>query len=386
MRIAIASEVFLPKVDGITNRLRNTIEQLGALGHEVLVLAPDGAVAEHAGARVVRVPGRAFAPYPGLRASLPDPRIAFELARFRPDVVHAVNPVCLGLWASLAARALGLPLVASYHTDLPRYLPGYGLGWVAPAAWPLLRAIHGLAHVNLCPSRFTRDDLRAHGIECAGLWPGGVDTELFDPARRSLAMRLRLSDGRPDGPLLLWVGRLSPEKNLELFARVLDALPEARAAFVGDGPARGALERTFSRRRASFLGFLHGEELAEAFASADLFLMPSRTETLGFVVLEAMASGLPVVAARAGGVPDLVAHGENGLLYDPGREEEAVLAVKELIASRGLRRQLAGQGRKRALEASWAAETRRLLDGYRLAIVRARMRSRTRRVARMLFA
>jgi glycosyltransferase involved in cell wall biosynthesis len=386
MRIAIATEVFVPKVDGITNRLRNTVEQLGALGHELLVLAPEGSAAEHAGARVVRVPGPAFPPYPGLRASLPDPRIAWELARFRPDVVHAVNPVCLGLWASLAARGLGLPLVASYHTDLPRYLPGYGLGWVGPVAWPLLRALHGLAHLNLCPSRGTQADLRAHGIDCAGLWPGGVDTELFHPGRRSLAMRLQLTDGCPDGPLLLWVGRLSPEKNLGLFARVLDALPEARAAFVGDGPARAELERAFRDRRATFAGFLHGEELAAAYASADAFLMPSRTETLGFVVLEAMASGLPVVAARAGGLPDLVAHGENGLLYDPDREEEAVLAVKDLLASRGLRRQLAGQGRKRALAASWAAETRRLLEHYRLAIVRARMSGTLRKLGRVLFA
>jgi glycosyltransferase involved in cell wall biosynthesis len=386
MRIAIATEVFLPKIDGITNRLRNTVARLTGLGHQVLVLAPEGAVAEHAGARVVRVPGLPFPPYPGLRISAPDPRIAWELARFRPDVVHAVGPVCLGLWASLAARALGLPLVASYHTDLPRYLPGYGLGFVRPAAWPLLRRVHGLAHLNLCPSRFTRDELHAQGVAPVELWRGGVDTELFRPERRSLEMRLRLSDGRPDGPVLLWVGRLSPEKNLGLFARILDALPEARVAFVGDGPARTDLERSLAGRRAAFLGFLRGEELAAAFASADLFVMPSRTETLGFVVLEAMASGCPVVAARAGGVPDLVEHDETGLLYDPDREEQAVLAVKELLAHAGKRRHLARLARKRALASSWEAETARLLGQYRMAIVRQRMSRRAARVARMFFA
>jgi glycosyltransferase involved in cell wall biosynthesis len=386
MRIAIATEVFLPKIDGITNRLRNTVARLTGLGHQVLVLAPEGAVAEHAGARVVRVPGLPFPPYPGLRISAPDPRIAWELARFRPDVVHAVGPVCLGLWASLAARALGLPLVASYHTDLPRYLPGYGLGFARPAAWPLLRRVHGLAHLNLCPSRFTRDELHAHGIASVDLWRGGVDTELFRPERRSLEMRLRLSDGRPDGPVLLWVGRLSPEKNLGLFARILDALPEARVAFVGDGPARAELERSLAGRRAAFLGFLRGEELAAAYASADLFVMPSRTETLGFVVLEAMASGCPVVAARAGGVPDLVEHDETGLLYDPDREEQAVLAVKELLAHAGKRRHLARLARKRALASSWEAETARLLGQYRMAIVRQRMSRRAARVARMFFA
>jgi glycosyltransferase involved in cell wall biosynthesis len=246
--------------------------------------------------------------------------------------------------------------------------------------------VHALAHVNLAPSRFTRDELLAHGVEPVDLWRGGVDTELFRPERRSLEMRLRLSDGPPDGPVLLYAGRLSPEKGLGLFARILDAVPDARVAFVGDGPSRADLERAFAGRRAAFLGFLRGEELAAAFASAELFVMPSRTETLGFVVLEALASGCPVVAARAGGIPDLIEHGETGLLYDPDREEQAVLAVKELLACAGKRRDLARLARKQALASSWAAETDRLVRQYRKAIVRQRMSRRGARVARMLFA
>jgi len=386
MRIAIATEVFLPKIDGITNRLRHTIEQLTSLGHEVLVLAPGTAVPEYGGGRVVRVPGLPFPPYPGLRMSAPDPRIAWELVRFAPHVVHAVGPACLGIWASLAARSLRIPLVASYHTDLPRYLSGYRLSFVGPVIWPLLRAVHGLAHVNLCPSRFTRDELHAHGIEPVELWRGGVDTERFSPARRSLEMRLRLADGAPDGPLLLYVGRISPEKNLDLFARVLDAIPEARVAFVGDGPARRSLQRQLRGRRASFLGFLEGDELAAAFASADIFVMPSRTETLGFVVLEAMASGCPVVAARAGGIPELVHHEETGLLYDPDREVEAVDAVRELLQDEGKRRFLAHMARKHAEESSWPAETRRLLQAYRKAVVLQRTSGMFGRLRRMAFA
>jgi glycosyltransferase involved in cell wall biosynthesis len=386
MRIAIATEVFLPKIDGITNRLRHTIEELVGIGHEVLVLAPDTAVAEHAGARVVRIPGLPFPPYPGLRISAPDPRIAFELLRFRPDVVHAVGPACLGIWVSITARSLGLPLIASYHTDLPRYLPGYGLSALEPVIWPLLRSIHNLAHLNLCPSRFTRDELHAHGIEPVELWRGGVDTERFRPSRRSLDMRMRLSGGSPDGPIVLYAGRLSPEKNLGLFARVLAEIPEARIALVGDGPARAALERELGSERVHFPGFLRGDELAAAFASADLFLMPSRTETLGFVVLEAMASGCPVVAARAGGIPDMVDHEESGILYDPDREQDAIEAIRDLLAHPGKRRFLARMGRKRAEEASWLSETRRLLDAYRRALVVGRSASRLRRLRRMVFA
>lgn len=364
MRIAIFSEVFLPKIDGITNRLGHTIECLTAEGHEVLVFGPSGSVEAHAGARVVRVPGLPFPPYPGLEVAAPDPRIAWELLRFRPDVVHAVGPVCLGVWGLLAARALRIPALASYHTDLPRYLPGYGLDWARPAVWPLLRGVHNLAARNLCPSRHARAELRAHGVRNVGLWRGGVDTERFHPERRSLAVRARLSEGRPEKPLLLYVGRLSPEKQVETLSWVLDANPGAHLALVGDGPARPQLERVFRGAPVTFAGFLRGDALAQAFASADAFVMPSPTETLGFVVLEAMSSGCPVVAADAGGIPDLVRHEENGLLFDPDRPAEAAESVGRLLAHRDLRRQYALQGRKTAEECSWTAETRHLLAVY----------------------
>lgn len=384
MRIAIFTEVFLPKIDGITNRLSHTLECLRDDGHEVLVFAPHEAVAEHAGARVVRVPGARFAPYPGLRVSAPDPRILLELRRFRPDVVHAVGPACLGIWGSVAARALSLPLIASYHTDLPRYLPGYGLGWLEPAIWPLIRRVHGAAHLNLTPSRFTRRELLEHGIEPVEIWRGGVDTEHFHPRRRSVAMRMRLCGGVPDGPLLLYVGRLSPEKRLDTLTPVLDALPDARLALVGDGPARPALERLYAGRRVHFTGFLRGEELAAAFASADAFVMPSTTETLGFVVLEAMASGCPVVAARAGGIPELVDHGESGYLYDPADTREAIDALRALLTRPSLRRFIAQQARKRAESSSWPRETRRLVLEYRKALAIASHRGLLGRLKQLL--
>jgi glycosyltransferase involved in cell wall biosynthesis len=374
VRIALFTEVFLPKIDGITNRLDQTLRCLRQAGHELLVFGPADAVPEHAGVRVVRIPGPPFPPYPGLRISAPDPRIAWELRRFDPDVVHVVGPVCLGIWGLLAARALRLPIVASYHTDLPRYLPGYGLDLLAPAIWPLIRRVHGMAHVNLAPSRFTRRELLDHGIEPVHLWRGGVDTERFHPERRCLAMRARLSGEIPDGPLLLYAGRLSPEKQLHSFGPILEAFPETRLALVGDGPARAELERTLPPERTTFTGFLRGAALARAFASADVFVMPSTTETLGFVVLEAMASGCPVVAADAGGIPDLVEHGESGLLYDPTDSDGAIRQVGKLLASPGRRRFLALAARKRAEESSWSNETAKLVLEYRKAIVLAARR------------
>jgi glycosyltransferase involved in cell wall biosynthesis len=382
MRIALFSEVFPPKIDGITNRLDHTLRCLRGEGHEVLVFAPEGSPPEHAGARVIAVPGAPLPLHEGLRISAPDPRILLELWRFGPHVVHAVGPACLGVWGIAAARALRLPIVASYHTDLPRYLPGYGLGWLEPAIWPLLARVHRAAHVNLAPSHFTRRELIEHGVAPVGVWRGAVDSARFHPRHASLAMRLRLSGHVPDGPLLVYAGRLSPEKRLDTFGEILAALPEARLALVGDGPARRALERMLPADRTIFTGFLRGDELAAAFASADVFVMPSTTETLGFVVLEAMASGCAVVAAGAGGIPDLVEHGESGLLYDPGDPRAAIDAIASLLRQPGRRRFLAMHARKRAEESSWLAETRKLVDEYRKAVVLASHRGLARRLCR----
>lgn len=381
MRIAIFTEVFLPKIDGITNRLRHTLDVLIDQGHEILVFGPEHAQPSHRNVRVVRIPGLPFRPYPELQVSAPDPRILQELVRFAPDVVHSVGPACLGVWGIAAARLLRIPLVASYHTDYPAYLPKHGLDFARPVIWPLIRSIHNAANVNLCPSSFTRDELQSHGIDTVGLWRGGVDTDRFRPEVASSAMRARLmgaESGRrrrsarrslADRPLAIYVGRVSPEKNLDLLLDVHDAIPGLHIAIVGDGPDRSRLQSKASGRRIHFTGFLRGDELAAAYASADLFVMPSMTETLGFVVLESMSSGTPAVAAAAGGVPDLVSHGENGLLFDPTRPEQAIEQVRMLIESPVQRAHLGLQARKFAEKGSWQEETKRLVREYKKAIV-----------------
>jgi glycosyltransferase involved in cell wall biosynthesis len=371
MRIAIFSEVFLPKIDGITNRLRHTIDRLLDDGHEVRVFGPLHAQNRYRGVKVVQIAGMPLPLYPGLQITHPDPRIAWELFKFRPDVVHAVGPASLGVLGSIAARALGLPLVASYHTDLPAYLPRYGLGFAQPAIWPVIRAVHGLAHVNLCPSTVTRDELEGHGIKPVGIWRGGVDTERFRPEAASATMRLRLTEEvRPDAvkALAVYVGRVGAEKGLDRFFDLHDAIPGLHVAIVGDGPDRERLEKKARGKRFVFTGFLRGDDLAAAYASADLFFMPSTTETLGFVVLEAMSSGTPVVAARAGGQLDLVSDGENGLLYAPEDPSDAIRQVQTLIANPSQRRHLGIQARKAAEGGTWEEETGRLLSHYETAI------------------
>jgi glycosyltransferase involved in cell wall biosynthesis len=192
-----------------------------------------------------------------------------------------------------------------------------------------------------------------------------VDSQLFQPDRRSDEMRSRLTQGQPANPLLLYVGRLSAEKEIERLKPILQALPQARLALVGDGPHRKPLERHFAGLPVFMAGFLRGEELAAAYASSDVLVMPSRTETLGLVVLEAMSAGLPVVAARAGGIPEMIRDGVSGFLFD--RESEAVAAIRQLMQSAPIREQIGKAAREHAVEHSWKAATSSLLEHYRAA-------------------
>lgn len=376
MRIAFFTETFLPKMDGIVTTLCQTIHQLRHLGHEVLIFAPDGGIAEFEGFRVVGMTSRAFPLYPELRLALPRASMRKVLNEFRPDILHVADPALLGV-AGLYygggndGGALQLPLVVAYHTDLPKYLHYYRLGFLEPYVWKILRTRHNRATLTLCTSDAMVSQLREHGIAPVALWPGAVDAGLFRPCRRSDAMRRRLTQGHPDQPLLLYVGRLSAEKNLESLRPWLHAFPQARLALVGGGPHRKAIEKHFAGLPVFFAGFLYKEELASAYASSDVFVMPSRTETLGLVVLEAMASGLPVVAARAGGIPEMIQHEVTGYLVET--ESEAINWVGALLGSQDLRQTMGQNAQAEAASRSWKYATLQLISQYEEAIAMQRI-------------
>jgi glycosyltransferase involved in cell wall biosynthesis len=247
-----------------------------------------------------------------------------------------VNPVLLGISGQRYARNVGIPVIASFHTDLSGFAEKWGLGMFSEPIWGYLRWIHNQADLNVCPSHATADELTRQGFENVRVWPRGVDTEQYHPEHRSQEWRERLSSGQPDAPLLLYVGRLSVEKRIKWIRPVLDLLPEARLAIIGDGPERAELEEYFAGTPTVFPGFLRGHDLAQAYASADLFVFPAANETLGNVVLEAMASELPVVAAGSGGPLDLVADGETGILFDSEDPPALVEAVARLVEDRAL--------------------------------------------------
>ena len=371
MRIAFFTETFLPKTDGIVTTLCQTIRQLGELGHEVLIFAPEGGIEKFEGFCVIGLKSSAFPLYPELRLALPRASIRKVLTEFRPDILHVADPALLGIAAlyyggGQYGGALHLPGVVSYHTDLPQYLHYYCLGFLERHVWKILRIRHRRAAINLCTATLMVEQLREHGIDHLALWPGGVDASLFSPERRSPQMRSRLTDGNPDSPLLLYVGRLSAEKNLEVLRSWLAGVPDARLAIVGDGPQRKHLQDHFNGLPVIFAGFLHKEELASAYASSDVFVMPSLTETLGLVVLEAMCSGLPVVAARAGGIPEMIEDGVSGFLVDD--DGTAIDRIAQLLESAEKRTAMGAAARAHASQRSWRSATEQLVEHYQRAL------------------
>lgn len=386
MRIALFTETFLPKVDGIVTRLRHTVEHLQRLGDDILLFSPDGGLTEYRGARIHGVSAIPFPLYPELKLAVPRPSIGRALARFSPDLVHAVNPAVLGLAGVHYSRKFDVPLLASYHTHLPKYLPHYKLSAARGLLWMLLRQIHNRARLNLCTSTAMREELEANGIERVALWQRGVDTELFHPNAFDPRMREQLTQGHPEQPLLLYVGRLGAEKNIDRIKPILEAIPNARLALVGGGPQESGLKSLFADTPTYFAGYLEGRELAAAYASADAFVFPSETETLGLVLLEAMAAGCPVVAARAGGIPDIVSPGVNGYLFEAGEGPHAAIeATRRLLDNDEQRQQLRDAARREAERWGWDAATRQLRDYYdavlheRSANHRGRARQRMRK-------
>lgn len=370
MRIAIVTETYLPSVDGVVTRLSHAVERFTALGHEVMVIAPDLGVREHAGARVVGVRPWTLPFYKHRRFTLPSPRVDGIIRGFAPDVVHAAQPILLASSGAFAAHRQGIPLVASYHTHIPRYLDLYpAWSWGKGAVWWQIRRNHALAAVNLATSETMRAELGQHGLRNLHTLRRGVDTVAHHPRFASDEMRERLSGGRPDRTLLVFVGRLAAEKEIQTLRPLLDRREDVALAIVGDGPYRRELEETFRGTGTVFPGFLRGDELASAFASSDAFVFPSVTETLGLVILEGMASGLPVVAARSGPTGEQVTDGVDGLLYDAGDGASLDRQIDRLGDPEIVAR-IRGNARAEAERFSWEAASDDLLRYYEMAIAR----------------
>lgn len=248
----------------------------------------------------------------------------------------------------------------SYHTHLPSYGKNYlsFIPGVESICWKLLRMAHNRADLTLCTSPQMKQELVDNGIQNVDVWRKGIDTERFHPKFRSAEMRSRMSDGNTDDFLMVYVGRLGAEKRLKDIKAMMEKMPNARLCIVGKGPQESELKEWFKGTKTVFTGQLSGDDLSAAFASADVFVMPSDSETLGFVVLESMASGVPVVAARAGGIPDLIVDGKTSFLCPPGDTDAFVNRLKQLQdESTKLREKLGKSARVEAERWGWEAAT-----------------------------
>ncbi|CAH9068215.1 unnamed protein product [Cuscuta europaea] len=355
-------------VSGYKNRFQNFIKYLREMGDEVMVVTThEGVPKEFYGAKVIGSLSFPFPWYRNVPLSLAlSPRIISEVARFKPDIIHASSPGIMVFGALIIAKLLYVPLVMSYHTHVPVYIPRYTFSWLVQPMWLVIKFLHSAADLTLVPSAAIAKDLEAYKVTAANrirLWNKGVDSERFHPRFRSQEMRLRLSNNEPDKPLIVHVGRLGVEKSLDFLKRVMDRLPDVRIAFIGDGPYREELEEMFIGMPAVFTGMLQGEELSQAYASGDVFVMPSESETLGLVVLEAMSSGLPVVAARAGGLTDIIPddqHGKTGYLFSPGDLNVCLSILEPLLSDHELRETIGKAARVEMEKYDWREATRNI--------------------------
>jgi glycosyltransferase involved in cell wall biosynthesis len=361
LTIAFVTETFPPEIGGAAMSAGRFVEALLARGHRVLLVRPrQGAERRTAGGdrlTEVLVPGVPVPFHGGLQLGLPAAGTLGRLwTRERPDLVHLVSEGLLGRSARRVAQRLGIPLTSSFHTNFPSYGRHYGLGWLEPLAMRYLRTFHAAAGVTIVPTRQVRDQLAAAGFQHLAVVGRGVDTTGFQPSRRDEALRSTWGAG-PADLVALVVGRLAPEKNVPLAVRayraMVEARPGTRLVVVGDGPERGRLQAALPD--AVFTGMLRGEALAAHYASADVFLFPSLTETFGNVTLEAMASGLAVVAYDDAAAAQHIRPFASGLLAPRGDAAEFVAHARRLALQPGLVDRLGPAAREAVTAVSWDA-------------------------------
>jgi glycosyltransferase involved in cell wall biosynthesis len=371
MRITYITETYPPEINGVALTVQRTVQYLRRRGHQVELVRPR----QHHDAADDR---NAPAASQWLTAGLPIPMypdLRFGLARAAtlrrrwdaqgaagPQLVHVATPGPLGRAAVLAARAAGLPVTTDFRTRFHQYSRHYGLGWLAGSIQAYLRNLHNRGQATFVPTRALRDELAAQGFQRVEVVARGVDTALFTPTRRRAA--LRAAWGAAEGaPVLLYVGRLAAEKNVRLALRAFTAVcqgqPQARMVVVGDGPQRRRLQAEFAQ--VHFAGAQRGEALAEHYASADVFLFPSESETFGNVTLEALASGLAVVAFDCAAAAECIRHGHSGWLVPPGDHGGFIAQAWRTAGGPGLvpGAPLREQARAAALAAGWDAVLQR---------------------------
>jgi glycosyltransferase involved in cell wall biosynthesis len=376
MRVAIFTDTYLPEVNGVARTLGKWSRYLESQHIPCRIFAPTAPAnhREEVSNHVERFFSIPFFLYPECQFALPNPlNMKRALQEFQPTIIHVATPFNLGLLGNHYARKLDIPVVASYHTHFDQYLHYYKLSWMEPTLWKYMTWFHANCRKVYVPSESTRQHLQHRGFPELEIWGRGIESEKFHPkVDRHTVLQHYGVDSRKF--VILFVGRLAPEKSIDVLIKAFLAVPQhlreqMELVIAGDGPMHEELsEIAKEHRNIRLTGFLHGENLRELYAAADLFLFPSATETFGNVILESMASGTAVIGAAAGGVQDNIRHGETGWLCPPHDVPAFTAAISELYAHPQLRAQLASAGRAYALTQSWDRIFARLLSSYEQAI------------------
>lgn len=375
MKVAYVTESLLPHVDGVSRTLAQLFDHLERTGVDFRIFSPFVPPAELSWAhRAHRIPYVRFPLYRDYRVATPlGHKISARLDAFGPDLIHVVSPTPIAVRAQRYGQRRGVPVVSSFHTHFVSYFRFYGFGGLEWFGWHLMRRFYGRCEVVYAPSTSIIRELAGHGITHTELWSRGIDVSRFSPGFRDPAIRAAV--GADDGtPVLLLVSRLVKEKNLADLVEMEGILRARgvphRLVFVGDGPMRKELEARLPD--AHFAGHQGGEALARWYASGDVFVFPSTTETFGNVVVEAQASGLPTVVVDRGGPPDLVQPGVNGEVARAGDPADQADRIEPLLRDRSLRERMGAAARERAGERDWSAINARLVESYARVIARAR--------------
>lgn len=367
MRIAIVTETFAPATDGIVTRLTNFVVKFKELGHEVIVISPNLGINEYQGVPVYGLETFTMPLYGSRPWGLPSRQLKSILLDFNPDIVHAVNPFSLVTSAVHYANKLGIPLLTSYHTHMPDYLDHYNMSFFKPILWEYIRFWHNKSDYNITVSESLRQELITQNIPTQAVLPRGIDLDKRHPDFYDEELYQQLTFNNPNNKLLMYIGRLAAEKDLDHLRVIFDHRDDICLGIVGDGPDRERLETVFAGTKTTFLGFKHGEELSKAFALGDAFVFPSTSETFGLVISESMASGVPVIAARNAPTCEQIVDKDTGLIYESG-DSQSLLAAINQIDNLLLMQKLALKSRAEAMKFSWDNATNQLLDFYRQTI------------------
>ncbi|NOU93066.1 glycosyltransferase [Paenibacillus sp. LMG 31456] len=371
MRVALFTDTYLPDVNGVAKTLGRWVQFLQSRDVKCKVFAPLSDSADELGISIVeRFYSIPFLLYPECRMAIPNP-IQFNksLKAFAPNLIHVATPFNLGLTGLHYAKKHNVPIVASYHTHFDQYLSYYKLQWMEPMLWKYMLWFHQECQKIYVPSESTLLHLQDKGLKRMEIWSRGVQEDLFSPIVDH-AQVWKQYGINPDRFIILFVGRLAPEKSMDVLLQTFHSLTdriraEAHLVITGDGPLyQPLLEEYGERPDITFTGFKQGRELSDLYAAADVFLFPSATETFGNVILEAMASGTAVIGSAAGGVKDTIHHNQNGLLCTPGNITEFVNAVELLYHNEGQRIEISEAGRAYSLHQSWEQIFSRLYDSY----------------------